>query len=475
MCGGTLVARASRTRNSAKLGFLLLLLSIAHLPLLRHADAKILEGELITDENWAFLARFCFLTESGTFRYHFELGGEERSLNVLLYYDGAHQWPTVYPSNKTCWQKQSILNIDYGQIIPLNTSRSLLSGCVEGDNGVVQCDSQRRFISARPRWWFIVLADCASKKGLNVTYWISLTNAPTGAFWKEHFSADEFYILPLLIPTVCMYMIFAVLSFYIALQLRSRRLLHISYKLFMASLLCQLLGVSCELYSYVNLGLRGAPAMDAYLLGLLAEACSETLFTVLMLLLALGYTVTRSVLTSSQVRWLVLFIGFTALFQLSLFGYQSEAFDPGLVLYLYESPPGYCLIALKLIAWFVFVTRCFKTIRKLHTKLRFYSSLLILGSVWFLFHPITILINTMFVDDWVRESMAKASSIFIVFVGHIMFLYVTRPSVNNKRFPFHIRTFQVVPIGGRGQDHGYEPGPRTAATAFTISRTPAYF
>lgn len=185
-------------------------------------------------------------------------------------------------------------------------------------------------------------------------------------------------------------MIFIALGFYISLQLRSRRLLHISYKLFMASLLCQLIGVSCELYSYVNLGLRGVPAMNAYLLSQLSEACSETLYTILMLLLALGYTVTKSVLTSSQIRWLILFVGSTAICQMFLYVYQSEEFDPGLVLYIYESPPGYGLIALKLIAWFVFVTRCFKTIRKLNTKLNFYTSLLFLGSVWFLFHPLIV-------------------------------------------------------------------------------------
>jgi len=130
--------------------------------------------------------------------------------------------------------------------------------------------------------------------------------------------------------------------------------------------------------------------MNAYLLSQLSEACSETLYTVLMLLLALGYTVTKSVLTSLQIRWLVLFVGSTAVCQMTLYIYQSEVFDPGLVLYIYESPPGYGLIALKLIAWFVFVTRCFKTIRKLNTKLHFYTSLLFLGSVWFLFHPITV-------------------------------------------------------------------------------------
>ncbi|KYN08484.1 PREDICTED: transmembrane protein 145-like [Cyphomyrmex costatus] len=475
MCGGTLVARAPRTRNSVKLGFLLLLFSIAHLPLLRHADAKILQGDLITNENWAFLARFCFLSKTSLLQYHFQLGGEEHNLKLLLYYDGAQQWPAVYPSNKTCQEKESILSLEKGQIIPLNTSIPMRysSGCVEGEDGIVLCDNQRGFISSRPRWWYIVLADCFSTKGLNVTYRISLTNAAPGTFWKEHFSADEFYILPLLIPTACFYTIFIVLSLYIALQLRSRRLLHISYKLFIASLICQLLGVSFELYSYINIGLTGMSALNAYLLGQFSEACSETLYTVLMLLLAIGYTVTKSVLTASQIRWLILFVSSTTLCQMSLCIYQSQAFDPGLVLYIYESLPGYMLIALKLIAWFVFVTRCFKTIRKLHTKLHFYASLLFLGSVWFLFHPLTILINTIFVDAWVRESMAKGSSLFIVFLGHLLFLYVTRPSVNNKRFPFHIRTFQVVPIGGHGQDHSYEPGPQTAITTFTITRSPA--
>lgn len=158
----------------------------------------------------------------------------------------------------------------------------------------------------------------------------------------------------------------------------------------MGSLLCQLLGALCEIYSYVNLGLRGTSVENAYLLGQLSEACSETLYTLLMLLLALGYTVTKSVLTASQVRWLMIFISLTAFFQMSLFIYQFEGFDPGQVLYIYESPAGYFLIALKLIAWFVFITRCCKTVRKMRQKLRFYASLLSLGSAWFLCHPLTV-------------------------------------------------------------------------------------
>lgn len=54
-------------------------------------------------------------------------------------------------------------------------------------------------------------------------------------------------------------------------------------------------------------------------------------------------------------------------------------------------------------------------------------------------------------------------------MGHIIFLYITRPSMANKRFPFHIRTCQIVPIG-EVQDHSYEPHVRTSS-AFTISRS----
>jgi len=197
-------------------------------------------------------------------------------------------------------------------------------------------------------------------------------------------------ILPLLIATACVYVILIAFSLHFALQLRSRRLLHISYKIFIASLLCQLLGALCEIYSYVNLGLRGTPVANAHLLGQLAEACCETLYTMLMLLLALGYTVTKSVLTLPQIRWLAIFVGITAFCQMFLYIYEFEVFDPGLVLYLYESPPGYWLIALKLIGWFVFVARCYKTIRKMNTKLHFYASLLSMGSAWFLCNPLTV-------------------------------------------------------------------------------------
>nr|XP_050846285.1 transmembrane protein 145-like [Vespula vulgaris] len=442
---------------------------ITFLTLLHHVNSKILRGTLVTRENWAFLARFCFLTKQGTFRYDLNIESENSSLNLLLYYDAPHQWPSVYPSNKTCEEKKSILSVENGQIIQLSTLTSAISGCVVKNNSSLHCNSYRRFQSSRPTWWFIVLSDCSTKTGLNVTYWISLTNASPGNIWKEHFSADEFYILPELLIAACIYVVLLILSFYVAVQLRSRRLLHVSYKLFMGSLLCQLIGILLEIYSYFNLALKGVFITSASLVGHLLEACSETLYTVLMLLLAFGYTITKSALTPKQIRWLTYFICLSAACQLALYMYQFEIFDPGLVLYIYESPPGYGLVALKLIAWIVFVLRCFKTTKKMTKKVHFYGSLLSLGSAWFLCHPLTVLCITVLVDKWIRESVVRGCSLWIVLVGHATFLYVTRPTIANSRFPFHIRTCQVVPVGGNGQNHSYEPRFRKVVSAFTIS------
>lgn len=100
--------------------FNVLLFSIA-------VSGKYLEGELKTNDvsflhrifihtficfsganfqNWAFLARFCFLSDEGEYEYHIEYNGDQGDLNLLLYYDTEDQWNAVYKTNKV--KKSSI-------------------------------------------------------------------------------------------------------------------------------------------------------------------------------------------------------------------------------------------------------------------------------------------------------------------------------------------------------------------------------
>lgn len=197
-------------------------------------------------------------------------------------------------------------------------------------------------------------------------------------------------ILPLLMAFAIAYFILIILSIFVATELRSRKLLHVSYKIFMLSLWFYLIGLMFEIYSYSIRAYMGIDFPGAALTAKLFQASSETLFTVLLLLLALGFTVTKSVLSMIQVWRLLGFVWLSTILQLSLFIYQSEVFDPGLVLYIYESPPGYGLMALKIWTWVVFLLCCYKTSLKAAGKINFYSFLMTLGSGWFLFHPLMV-------------------------------------------------------------------------------------
>lgn len=64
-------------------------------------------------------------------------------------------------------------------------------------------------------------------------------------------------------------------------------------------------------------------------------------------------------------------------------GYGAQFFDPGLVLYIYESPPGYGILGLRLIAWLYFSYACFFTVKHYPEKSKFYYPFYIFYTIWY--------------------------------------------------------------------------------------------
>ena len=71
------------------------------------------------------------------------------------------------------------------------------------------------------------------------SYKFWLTNGEKGALLHYHFSADEFYILPILMSFGALNVMLLLLTFRSAIQLRQRQLLHTTFKMFMVSVLLQ--------------------------------------------------------------------------------------------------------------------------------------------------------------------------------------------------------------------------------------------
>ena len=72
---------------------------------------------------------------------------------------------------------------------------------------------------------------------LRYKFW--LTNGEPWDFLHYHYSADEFYILPILMVYGFLNLLLLIMTFRSAVQLRSRQLLHTTFKLFWSSVLLQ--------------------------------------------------------------------------------------------------------------------------------------------------------------------------------------------------------------------------------------------
>ncbi|XP_052121188.1 transmembrane protein 145-like [Frankliniella occidentalis] len=247
-------------------------------------------------QNWAFVARFCFLSDDGTFQYRIEYDKEYATQNLLLYYDSNRQWPAVYKTNKTCEQKEGVLSVSQNQIVNLTELRAD-SGCVlstvpplspscnesstaagcgasgaargpPGRRGrkqapavvrrhILTCHNVRKFRSARERWWFLAVSNCNATKGLNLHYRFLMTNGPPGDYWHEHFSADEFYIMPTLMFFAICYLLMIIAIVMCTIELRSRQLLHATYKIFVFSVSLQSFGILFQSIAYIRYALDG--------------------------------------------------------------------------------------------------------------------------------------------------------------------------------------------------------------------------
>lgn len=406
------------------------------------AEGMYVEGELSSDENWIFLLRFCFLSLHGRLEYDIEYSETYATENLDLYYDIETQWPRVYGDNSnltSCKEKESVLQVENNQFINLTTD-TFYSGCrrhfAAADNSsFFRCRGIRNFKTARERWWFLALSNCQSTKGLRLRYKFWLTNGESWDFLHYHYSADEFYILPILMVYGFLNLLLLIMTFRCAVQLRSRQLLHTTFKLLWSSVLLQTFGVFFLSLSYLLYGMNGYGLPNGKLLGRVLESASEITFLLLLILLAKGYTVTRARLRQMSTIKVTIFICAYVIMYMALFLCEKLYFDPGKVLYLYESSFGYGLVILRMVGWLIFIYATFFTLKHYPEKRMFFASFLFGCTIWFAAAPVTIMISQVFLAKWVREKLVMMVQHGVALSGHFAILALMRPAAFGQNFP----------------------------------------
>ncbi|KAL4657663.1 hormone-sensitive lipase-like [Arapaima gigas] len=406
--------------------------------------AKYVRGTVNTKEDWVFLTRFCFLTDLGRLEFRFRYPKSRCCQNILLYFDDNSQWPAVYKRpDKDCYQKEAVLRPENNQVINLTTHYTW-SGCVV----------RRVFNGPLP-------SGLHQGDGLQLEYEMKLTNGQS--FWTQHFSADEFGILETDITFLVIFAVIFTLSCYFAYTLKGRQLLHTTYKMFMTAAGVEVLSL---LFFCIYWGLYARDGVgngSLKILGKLLFSVSFLVFLLMLILLGKGFTVTRARISHSGSVKLSIYMTVYTITYVVLFIYEAEFFDPGWVLYAYDSPAGYGLMGLQLLAYVWFCYAVMVSLKHYPEKQPFYIPFFTAYTLWFFAVPVTALIANFGIPRWAREKIVNGIQLGIHLYAHIVFLAITRPSAANKNFPYHVRTSQIgillsSPKGATGESfphHAY--------------------
>ncbi|KAG3256138.1 hypothetical protein H1C71_039187 [Ictidomys tridecemlineatus] len=406
------------------------------LPLPPRARAKYVRGNLSSKEDWVFLTRFCFLSDYGRLDFRFRYPETKCCQNILLYFDDPSQWPAVYKAgDKDCLAKESVIRPENNQVINLTTQYAW-SGCqVVSEEGTryLSCSSGRSFRSG---------------DGLQLEYEMVLTNGKS--FWTRHFSADEFGILETDVTFLLIFILIFFLSCYFGYLLKGRQLLHTTYKMFMAAAGVEVLSLLFFCIYWGQYATDGIGNESVKILAKLLFSSSFLIFLLMLILLGKGFTVTRGRISHSGSVKLSVYMTLYTLTHVVLLIYEAKFFDPGQVLYTYESPAGYGLIGLQVAAYVWFCYAVLISLRHFPEKQPFYVPFFAAYTLWFFAVPVMALIANFGIPKWAREKIVNGIQLGIHLYAHGVFLIMTRPSAANKNFPYHVRTSQIASAGAPG-------------------------
>lgn len=155
------------------------------------------------------------------------------------------------------------------------------------------------------------------------------------------------------------------------------------------------------------------------------------------MLLAKGWTIVRAKISAMGRVRISVYMTIYSCTLITAYSWSEWGFDPALIIYKYESPPGeiYVWIRLFSVVWFLYA--CSTTLRNYPTKSTFYRVFCFLFTLWLLAVPLSSIIITNVIPPWYRAISILVIEQITQFLAHTALIFIFWPSRFNRMFPFH--------------------------------------
>lgn len=399
--------------------------------LLLHAvSATLYEGKTSANNNgFVFLGKFVFDTQidgiNPTFDVHLHVDPSVAALpgyqgwELLLFDDEDTSWPAIYDQDPPVSCSDARLKARNIPSVPYPVKFNPTTGDWDGKGQVHQV--------ARPRYWFIVLANCAGTVP-EVEYSAHLVNAARGA-WSRELGTNVMGLNTMYLVIFLLFFPYVCIHFH-GVRVLSKKLsyVHPLVKLFAGIIILQLLVILCNLSYWGSYWQYGHGLPGAKPIGEIGDIIARVGFMLVLILLAKGWTINPEPLTQ---KWLIIgtVLGFGFVFVLLLI--LKEVFtDPAAT-----DVPGAIrwIIYILLMFWLGFAVWFAVCLKKSYSgednpmKKKLYRNIGIVFFPWFLTFP-TVNFLAIWVAPHKKEVIVETTDVVFSFLGFLVLSFLLWPS-----------------------------------------------
>lgn len=317
-----------------------------------------------------------------------------RGMRLYVFDDQPNSWPMVYHQDIPCVAK---------------ISKSRNSTAIRwNQNGRWVMPLARIHEHVRPRFWYIVAANCMGFD--DIAFEVKFKNQ--GGDWKNEFGVNEQGLNTLYLCFFLIYGVGIMIHMYALRHMWREGSLHPIVKLLTSAIFLMFGATFCGLIHYatfVSDGV-GAPAIRGF--GEFLAIASRLTFVFLLILIAEGWTI-----STDQIKNRTRFFVFGGLFALAytlLVIWDLTVRDPASTLYVYESAPGILIVVLDLLTavWFIVSVHGSHAEEEDPSKSLLYQMIGFGFTLWFIALP-SIVGAAALLDPWVREVSVNAMSLTV--------------------------------------------------------------